>query len=176
MCTFAGRRYATFQGKVVPSKGFIKGFVNDARMNHEECRPKPQHTGLTKREKRGCRRCEEQGVETAAVPARILRKSLVSDRLVIDTMVNKYCDHLPLFRHSAILERETGLEISRVTLCGWVMAVTLGPAACKSGSTLLHFIGRVAKPFSREDNAFRRFCRSASSFGARNFATRKSFV
>jgi hypothetical protein len=28
-----------------------------------------------------------------------------------------------LFRQSAILERETGLEISRVTLCGWVMAV-----------------------------------------------------
>ena len=27
------------------------------------------------------------------------------------------------FRQSAILERETGLEISRVTLCGWVMAV-----------------------------------------------------
>src|SRR5271165_2457674 len=31
--------------------------------------------------------------------------------------------HLPLFRQSAMLERETGLEISRVTLCGWVMAV-----------------------------------------------------
>jgi transposase len=78
---------------------------------------------VTKREKRACRRCEEQGVETAALPARIIPKSLVSDRLIIDTIVNKYCDHLPLFRQSAMLERETGLEISRVTLCGWVMAV-----------------------------------------------------
>ena len=31
--------------------------------------------------------------------------------------------HLPLFRQSVMLERESGLEISRVTLCGWVMAV-----------------------------------------------------
>ena len=36
---------------------------------------------------------------------------------------SKYCDHVPLFRQSAMLERETGLELSRVTLCGWVMAV-----------------------------------------------------
>jgi transposase len=78
---------------------------------------------VTKREKRACRCCGEQGVETAALPARIIPKSLVSDRVIIDTVVSKYCDHLPLFRQSAILERETGLEISRVTLCGWVMAV-----------------------------------------------------
>jgi transposase len=78
---------------------------------------------VTKREKRACRRCEEQGVETAALPARIIPKSLVSDRVIIDTVVSKYCDHLPLFRQSAMLERETGLELSRVTLCGWVMAV-----------------------------------------------------
>jgi transposase len=78
---------------------------------------------VTKREKRACRRCEEQGVKTAPVPARIIEKSLVSDRVIIDTVVSKYCDHLPLYRQSAMLERETGLEISRVTLCGWVMAV-----------------------------------------------------
>ena len=78
---------------------------------------------VTKREKRACRHCEEQGVETAALPARIIPKSLVSDRVIIDTVVSKYCDHLPLFRQSAILERESGLEISRVTLCGWVMVV-----------------------------------------------------
>ena len=48
---------------------------------------------VTKREKRACRRCEEQGVETAPLPARIIPKSLVSDRLIIDTVVNKYCDH-----------------------------------------------------------------------------------
>ena len=38
-------------------------------------------------------------------------------------VIAKYCDHLPLYRQSAMLERETGLEISRATLDGWVMTV-----------------------------------------------------
>jgi transposase len=49
-----------------------------------------------------CRRCEELAVETAAAPVRIIPKSLASDRVIIDTIVNKYCDHRPLFRQSAI--------------------------------------------------------------------------
>ena len=47
----------------------------------------------------------------------------MSDRVVIDTVVAKHSDHLPLYRQSAILERETGLEISRATLDGRVMRV-----------------------------------------------------
>ena len=78
---------------------------------------------VTKREKRACKRCEEGGVAAAPVPARIIDKGLVSDRVVIDTVVAKHSDHLPLYRQSAILERETGVEISRATLDGWVMRV-----------------------------------------------------
>jgi transposase len=78
---------------------------------------------VTKREKRACKSCEAGGVAAAAAPARIIDKSLVSDRVVIDTVVAKYSDHLPLYRQSAILERETGLEISRATLDGWVIRV-----------------------------------------------------
>jgi transposase len=77
---------------------------------------------VTKREKRGCRCCQ-RGVVTAPAPARIIEKGLVSDRVVIDTLIAKYCDHLPLYRQSVMLERETGLEISRATLDGWVMTV-----------------------------------------------------
>ncbi len=77
---------------------------------------------VIKREKRGCRGCH-RGVVTAPTPARIIEKGLVSDRVVIDTVIAKYCDHLPLYRQSAMLERETGLEISRATLDGWVMTV-----------------------------------------------------
>jgi transposase len=78
---------------------------------------------VTKREKRACKSCGEGGVVAAPVPARIIDKGLVSDRVVIDTVVAKYSDHLPLYRQSAILEREAGLEISRATLDGWVMRV-----------------------------------------------------
>ena len=78
---------------------------------------------VTKREKRACQHCDESGVAAAPVPAKIIDKSLVSNRVVIDTVVAKYSDHLPLYRQSAILEREAGIEISRATLDGWVMRV-----------------------------------------------------
>jgi transposase len=94
---------------------------------------------VTKREKRACQRCEQGGVAAAPLPARIIDKSLVSDRVVIDTVVAKYSDHLPLYRQSAILERETGLEISRATLDGWVMRVgeLLTPMATAMGRELV---------------------------------------
>jgi hypothetical protein len=41
----------------------------------------------------------------------------------IDTVVAKYSDPLPLYRQSVILKRETGVEIGRATLDGWVMRV-----------------------------------------------------
>jgi transposase len=78
---------------------------------------------VIKREKRACKSCEEQGVRCAPLPPRIIEKGLASDRVVIDTVVSKYLDYLPLYRQSAILERETGLEISRATLDVWVMRV-----------------------------------------------------
>jgi transposase len=78
---------------------------------------------VTKREKRACKHCEEGGVAAAPAPARIIEKSLVSDRVVIDTVVAKYSDHLPLYRQSVILQREAGVEIGRATLDGWVMRV-----------------------------------------------------
>jgi hypothetical protein len=48
---------------------------------------------------------------------------LASDQIVIDTVVSKYCDHLPLYRQSAMLERDSGVELSRATLDGWVLKV-----------------------------------------------------
>jgi len=78
---------------------------------------------VSKREKRACPGCEEQGVATAPQPPRIVEKGLASDRVVIDTVVRKYCDHQPLYRQSATLERDTGLDLSRATLDGWVLQV-----------------------------------------------------
>ncbi len=57
----------------------------------------------------------------APLPPRIIEQSLVSDRVVIDAVVNKYADHCPLYRQSAMPERDSGLELSRRTLDGWAM-------------------------------------------------------
>ncbi len=94
---------------------------------------------VTKREKRACKHCEVAPVVAAPLPARIIDKGLVSDRVILDTVVAKYSDHVPLYRQSAILERETGLEISRATLDGWVMRVggLLVPIAAAMRSELL---------------------------------------
>lgn len=78
---------------------------------------------VTKREKRACRTCKHAGVTAAPLPDRIVEKGLASDAVVIDVVVGKYCDHLPLYRQAAMLEREAGLEISRATLDDWVMRV-----------------------------------------------------
>jgi transposase len=47
---------------------------------------------VTRREKRSCKGCAD-GVSTAPLPERIIEKGLVSDRLVINTLVSKYSDH-----------------------------------------------------------------------------------
>ena len=85
--------------------------------------PARYYVRVTKREKRACRACKHSGVATAPVADRIVEKGLASDGIVISTVVAKYCDHLPLYRQAAILEREAGVEISRATLDGWVMGV-----------------------------------------------------
>ncbi len=94
---------------------------------------------VTKREKRACRQCEQGGVAAAPAPPRIIEKGLVSDRVVINTVISKYSDHLPLYRQSVMLEREAGLEISRATLDGWVMTVggLLIPIAAAMGRELV---------------------------------------
>ena len=93
---------------------------------------------VTRREKRACRSCAE-GVSAAPLPERIIEKGLVSDGIVIDTVVSKYCDHLPLYRQSVILERDAGVSISRATMDGWVMQVgaTLTPVAAAIGRELI---------------------------------------
>jgi len=86
-----------------------------------DVRPAVYFVRVTKREKRACRQCEEQGVAVAPVPESIIPKSLVSDGVIVDTMVHKYCDALPLYRQSAILKRDTGIDIHCSTMDGWIM-------------------------------------------------------
>ncbi len=76
---------------------------------------------ITKREKRSCGKCS--GIQMPPLAPRIVEKGLASDRVIIETVVAKYCDHLPLYRQEAMFEREAGVEISRATLDGWVMRV-----------------------------------------------------
>lgn len=88
-----------------------------------EVEPVRYFVRVTKREKRACRGCKQGTVTMAPLAPRIVEKCLASDAVVIQTVVSKYCDHVPLYRQAMMLEREAGLEISRATLDGWVMRV-----------------------------------------------------
>jgi len=67
---------------------------------------------VTKREKRACRRCST--VTAAPLAGRIVEKGLASDAVVINTIVAKYCDHLPLYRQAADSgRRRTGFRGER---------------------------------------------------------------
>jgi transposase len=52
-----------------------------------DVKPAVYFVRVTKREKRACKRCEEQGVAVAPAPECIIPKSLVSDQVIIDTAV-----------------------------------------------------------------------------------------
>ena len=96
----------------------VIGYDQSERLDVEPAR---YYVRVTKREKRACRKCLT--VTSPALGERIVEKGLASDRVVVETVVAKYCDHLPLYRQAVILEREAGLEIGRGTLDGWVMRV-----------------------------------------------------
>ena len=59
-----------------------------------DVKPAEYFVVMTKREKRACKGCEEQGVACAPAPVRIIEKGLASDRVVIDTVVSKYADYV----------------------------------------------------------------------------------
>lgn len=77
---------------------------------------------VTRREKRACK-CAQGKVVSPAPAARIIEKGLVSDAIVVATVVGKYSDHLPLYRQEAMLRREAGVEIGRATMAGWMMEI-----------------------------------------------------
>lgn len=76
---------------------------------------------VIKREKRACPRCPEAGVASAPLPAKIVEKGKGSNAVVVDTLISKYLLHAPLYRQGIALQSEHGIELSRATLCGWVM-------------------------------------------------------
>jgi transposase len=88
-----------------------------------DVRPAEYFVKVIRREKRACRDCDEQGVHTAPVPERIVAKSVLSDQMIIEAVVAKYCASLPLYRQQAIIKRDAGVEIAQSTLNDGVLRV-----------------------------------------------------
>ena len=63
-----------------------------------------------------CTNCEK--VVQAFAPSKAIDKGKAGSGLLAHIMVQKYCNHLPMYRQSQIYARE-GIEISRNTMTGW---------------------------------------------------------
>lgn len=100
-----------------------RGLISYELSQELDVKPAVYFVRVIKREKRACRDCPEGGVKTAPLPAKIIPKGKLADGLVIDTLIKKYDEHLPLYRQCAILERDAGLELGRQTLVDALMTV-----------------------------------------------------
>lgn len=88
-----------------------------------DVKPAEYFVAVIKREKRACTKCANSAVQTAAAPARIAPKSVFSDAVLIDLVVKKYCDSLPLYRQQAELRRDAGLDLPLTTINDGVLRV-----------------------------------------------------
>jgi transposase len=79
-------------------------------------KPAEYFVRVVKREKRACAKCIAHGVRTAAATERIAPKSIFSDETIVEFIVRKYCDSVPLFRQRAILFRDLGIDVALTTI------------------------------------------------------------
>lgn len=78
---------------------------------------------VTKREKRACPRCEEMGVAVAPVPKKIVEKGILSNRLLVNIVIDKYSDHQPLYRQAIAMKRDADVDVSQSILCSGMMHI-----------------------------------------------------
>lgn len=71
------------------------------------------------RPKYACKPCQET-VKIAPMPILLLPKTMATPELVAQTIIAKYCDHLPLYRQEKIWNR-LDVDLPRNTLCGWIL-------------------------------------------------------
>ena len=62
----------------------------------------------------------DSGPVIAALPERLLDRSLPAPGLLAQIVVGKYCDHLPLYRQEQIYQQRHGLNLPRQSLARWV--------------------------------------------------------
>jgi len=92
--------------------------IGEDRSERLDIIPAQHRVMVTIRPRYACRCCTD-GVTQAPAPAHVVPGGLPTEALIADVLINKYCDHLPLYRQSKIFARQ-GIEISRATLANWV--------------------------------------------------------
>jgi len=92
--------------------------IGEDRSERLDIIPAQHRVLVTIRPRYACRCCSD-GVTQALAPAHVVPGGLPTEALIADVLINKYCDHLPLYRQEKIFARQ-GIAISRATLANWV--------------------------------------------------------
>jgi transposase len=86
-------------------------------------KPAVHFVRVIKREKRACKKCISHGVVTSPAPERIAPKSIFADETIVEFIIRKYCDSVPLYRQRAILMRDLGIDVALTTINDAVLRV-----------------------------------------------------
>jgi transposase len=139
--------------KACPCCGGALHQIGEDRSERLDKVPAKLRVLVTRRPKYACRSCEKAGADDvagivqASAPARLIEGGIPTEALVVDVLVSKYADHLPLYRQAQIFARD-GLVIDRSTLCHWVgvAAAELEPLHAR----LIELLKRSSKLFCDE--------------------------
>lgn len=106
------------EDKACPCCGGNLHQIGEDRAEMLDYVPAQLRVRVIRRPRYGCRTCEEAVVQAPA-PERPIDGGMATEALVAHVLINKYCDHLPLYRQSQIFARQ-GVNLDRSTLCNWV--------------------------------------------------------
>ena len=132
-----------------PQCGAERPIIGYETRDELACEPARFFVRVIKREKRGSHCLDEQGVVTAPVPPQIVPKSKLSNDFIIEVLARKYQQHLPVYRQCAVLAEDHGIELSRKTLTGAILAAGGWLSAVVAAQAHQLLAGRICRPTKR---------------------------
>jgi transposase len=104
--------------KTCPCCGAALHAIGEDRAEMLDYVPASFRVRVIRRPRYGCRGCE-QAVVQAPAPERPIDGGMATEAVLAHVLINKFADHLPLYRQSQIFARQ-GVALDRSTLCNWV--------------------------------------------------------
>ena len=101
-----------------PCCGGALHVIDEVRSEQLDIVPAQLRVRVTRRPRYACRACEG-AVMVAPAPERPIDGGMATEAMIAHVLVSKFCDSLPLYRQSKMLERQ-GIILDRSTLSNWV--------------------------------------------------------
>jgi transposase len=101
-----------------PCCGGALHVIDEERSEQLDIVPAQLRVRVIRRPRYGCRACEG-AVVAAPAPERPIDGGMATEAMIAHVLVSKFCDSLPLYRQSKMLERQ-GITLDRSTLSHWV--------------------------------------------------------